>query len=242
MTYTQPLTFFCILLIAAGLICLRRGGRPWLAFLGLLSLFLLSWPPIDQLLCWPLEAGYPVEPHPNGAVQAIVVLSSSVDPPRHERRYPVPDRDTWRRCEHGAWLHKNWQAVPVLASGGVQQRGHTALSSVMRDLLVRAGVPASQILTEDRSRSTHENALYSAAILRERGLTRIALVVEAYAMPRAAAAFRREGIDVVPAPSSFRTSGRFFDELLPSWKALERNEGTLHEVLGLAWYKLKGWI
>jgi uncharacterized SAM-binding protein YcdF (DUF218 family) len=165
-----------------------------------------------------------------------------VEPANKYRPYSLPDKETYGRCERAAWLYKHWQSVPVLASGGSQNPIEQPLSTTMRGLLIRAGVPDTQILTEDNSRSTHENAAYSAGILRKRGITKIALVVEAFAMPRAAAAFRREGLNVVPAPCTFRDFGPLRDELIPTWRALERNEGTLHEVLGLAWYRFRGWI
>jgi uncharacterized SAM-binding protein YcdF (DUF218 family) len=112
----------------------------------------------------------------------------------------------------------------------------------MRDLLRRAGVADDMIWTEAQSRSTHENAVYGARILRGHGWNRIALVVDGQSMPRAAACFRREGFDVTPAPVELRTWGPLSEELLPSWKAIRRNEITLHELLGLAWYRLRGWI
>jgi uncharacterized SAM-binding protein YcdF (DUF218 family) len=112
----------------------------------------------------------------------------------------------------------------------------------MREILLGNGVPANMIWTEDLSESTHENALYTAAILRQRGISRVALVVDAVRMPRAAACLQRLGIDVAPAPSDFRTFGPRRDELLPSWKAIQRNESTLHESVGLLWYRLRGWI
>lgn len=241
MTYTQPLTLLCLIIISIGLIRQRRSKHSALPAAGVITLFLLTWPPIAWLISLPLESKYSVQPFPSGDVQAIVVLSSSVDPPRYERPYPIPDRDGYRRCEHAAWLYKHWQSVPVLASGGSMGAGRQPLSVMMRELLVRAGVPDYKIITEDRSRSTHENAVYSAEILRKRGITSIALVVEAFAMPRAAAAFGHEGMNVVPAPSSFRHFDPVRDEWIPSWKAMERNEGTLHEMLGLVWYRVRGW-
>jgi uncharacterized SAM-binding protein YcdF (DUF218 family) len=112
----------------------------------------------------------------------------------------------------------------------------------MRELLLEEGVPEHMIWTEDRSHSTHQNALYGAAILRQHGVQNIALVVEARSMPRAAACFRKEGLTVIPAPNDFRTWGPLRDELVPNWKALRRNEITLHEMVGMAWYRLRGWI
>jgi len=173
---------------------------------------------------------------PPAGLQAIVVLGSTVEPPHYERPYPVPDVETFRRCEHAAWIYRRWGPLPVLACEGRQR------SALMRELLRRGGVPDDMIWLEDRSRSTHENATYGASILREHGIGRIALVVETESMPRASACFRKEGIDVTAAPSEFRTLGPWNEELLPSWQAIRRNEITTHEALGLLWYKLRGWI
>lgn len=115
-------------------------------------------------------------------------------------------------------------------------------SATMRRLLERAGVPDSMVWTEDRSRSTHENAAYGAQILRERGIGQIILVAEAQDMLRAERCFRKEGLIVAPAPFAFRRFGSASEELIPSWKAVDRNERTLHETLGLGWYWLRGWI
>jgi uncharacterized SAM-binding protein YcdF (DUF218 family) len=112
----------------------------------------------------------------------------------------------------------------------------------MRELLRRAGVRDDLIWVEEQSQSTHGNAVHGARILREHSLKRIALVVDALSMPRAAACFRKEGLEVAPAPCDLRMWGPFREEILPSWKSIRRNEITLHEWLGLAWYRLRGWI
>jgi uncharacterized SAM-binding protein YcdF (DUF218 family) len=98
------------------------------------------------------------------------------------------------------------------------------------------------IWTEENSRNTYENALFGSRILREHGVHRVALVVDAQSMPRARACFRKQGIDAIPAPSHFREFGTSWQEFLPTWKAIRRNEGTLHESLGLLWYWLRGYV
>jgi uncharacterized SAM-binding protein YcdF (DUF218 family) len=208
--------------------------------------FLLAWPPIDWLVSRPLEIWYPVRPYPPASADAIVVLSAGIDTPHYERPYYLPDQETHSRCLFAAWLHRNWKQVPVLACGGIHVRrsggAEDGFAKAMRQELVEAGVPDSSIWMEDRSRTTYENALYGAEILRTHGVSRIALVVEAQSMLRAAACFRKQGIDVVPAPSDFRQWGPLSQEALLSWRSIRRNEIELHETLGLAWYKLHGWI
>jgi uncharacterized SAM-binding protein YcdF (DUF218 family) len=242
MTYIQPLMLVFLVVALAGLAPLRHCKRALAPILAVIGLLFVSWPPVDWLLSRPLEARYPIRPFPSEPAQAIVVLSSSINPPKYERPYALPDKATYQRCEYAAWLHKNWQPLPVLACGGPGVRSEYAVAATMRQLLQRAGVPDAMIWTEERSRSTHENAVFGVEILRKRGISRIALVVEAQAMLRAEACFRKEGIVVVPAPCEFRQFDFQLEEFIPSWRAINGNEGTLHEAAGLGWYWLRGWI
>jgi len=113
---------------------------------------------------------------------------------------------------------------------------------VMRDIVLKNGVAENLAWVEEQSASTRENAFYSARILRQHGIARVALVVDATSMPRAAACLRKFGMEVVPAPSSFYQLGPQPKDLLPGWKPIRQNEDTLHELLGLVWYKSRGWI
>jgi uncharacterized SAM-binding protein YcdF (DUF218 family) len=241
MTYTEPLILTFLIVALVGLARLWRCRGSWLLIVGVGGILLISWPPVDWLVSRPLEARYPIRPLPSGPAEAIVVLSSAVSPPISQRPYSLPDRYTYERCEFAAWLHQHWRPVPVMACGGPRSGSQQAPSVTMRQLLQRAGVPELMIWTEERSRSTYENALFGAQILRKHGIVRIVLVVEAQCMPRAEACFRKQGIMVVAAPSEFREFEPGLGEFLPSWKAISRNENALHEVLGLAWYHFRGW-
>jgi uncharacterized SAM-binding protein YcdF (DUF218 family) len=112
----------------------------------------------------------------------------------------------------------------------------------MRDLLLRAGVPNEMIWIENQSRSTHENAVFSSLILQRQAVRRVVLVVDARSMFRAAACLRRAGIEVVAAPSRFRYLSATLEDWIPGWRAVQGNEITLHETVGLLWYRLRGWI
>ncbi len=241
MTYTEPLLTIFLAVAFAGWFRRRERDGAALVLVGLSGLFLLTWPPADWVFSRPLQRWYPVRPVRSLDVQAIVVFSSAVSGPVWERPYPLPDEETYRRCRYAAWLYGHVRAVPVVASGG-GARGVPPFAWTMRSLLEEAGVPSSAIRVDDQSHSTHENAVFTARILREHGIRSVALVVDANSMPRAAASLRKAGISVVPAPSEFRQFGRLGEELLPSWKAVRRNEATLHEIGGLAWYWLRGWI
>lgn len=240
MTYVEPLLLLCIAIALAGL-AIRSPKGKLVALSGVLALFLISWPPIDWLLAKPLEAAYPVRPFtPPPGLQAVVVLGGSIRHAEYERPYAIPDYQTFKRCKHAAWIAKRWGPLPILACQGTQMGA--GVKDTMRNELLSEGIPENMIWTEERSGSTRYNAVFGAEILHAHGIKKIALVVDGQSMPRAVACFRKEGFDVTPAPSELRTWGPLEAELLPSWKAIQRNEITLHEALGLLWYRLRGWI
>jgi uncharacterized SAM-binding protein YcdF (DUF218 family) len=243
-SYVHPLILGFGLLAGLGLLRIRRCPRKGLLITGIFGMVLMSWPPVDWLLSRPLERPYQTGSlSQSPAPEAIVVFGSSVNPPSEETPYPVPDYDTFLRCEHAAWLHNRWPSLPVLASGGGGRWPRPPVAVAMRTLLGRAGVPLNLIWTEERSVSTYQNALFASQALRKQAITKVALVVDASSMTRAAACLRKQGIQVLPAPCDFRVFGRpYLDEFIPNWKALRRNERTLHEMVGLAWYWALGRI
>jgi len=180
-------------------------------------------------------------PIPYESAEAIVILAGAVHSPTPTQPYTFAGQDTYRRLRHGVWLFKHWKSVPILVCGG--SFGQWAPAAVtMQHVLESEGVPADLILVEDHSISTHESAKYGSDILRKRGISRVALVVEASSMPRAAASFRKAGIAVIPAPIRFTELDFNIMDVLPNWGAIALNGETVHELAGLVWYRLRGWI
>jgi uncharacterized SAM-binding protein YcdF (DUF218 family) len=238
--YIQPFFAFLVIATLAGVAAWGKKPRPWFVLVCAVGLFVFTLRPAARAGVWFLEAGYSTQPPGDHAVQAIVVLSSSVLPPEAPRETAIPGSDTYERCAYAAWLYQHWTAVPVLASGGGRLK--TPYSLAMREVMEHQGVPPDMIWTEETSRNTYENALYSARILRQKGIRKVALVTEAYHMSRAEQSFRKQGIEVVPAPCGFRKFHGTLDEYIPDWQAVSWNEDTLHEAFGLLWYRIRGRI
>ena len=89
--------------------------------------------------------------------------------------------------------------------------------------------------TEAESRDTSGNARLLAPLLQQGGVQRIALVTDAWHMPRSVAAFEREGLRVTPAPMAFVLPvERGLLEWMPSARGLLASRQVLRECLGLA--------
>ncbi len=102
---------------------------------------------------------------------AIVVLGGGISPVPLD--WPYPDLGKGAdRLWHAARIYKASKASLVIISGGrlpwLGER--TAEAEAMRQFLTDLGVPADDVLLENRSRSTRENAIYSEKLLQEHGL------------------------------------------------------------------------
>jgi uncharacterized SAM-binding protein YcdF (DUF218 family) len=245
--YVQPLYTVLLLLAFAGLIrCWRQDKtrKPILLTAALLGLFLISWPPFVSLLLLPFELPFPPQFDRSSDAEAIVVLSGGVlwSPGVPHNRVA---NDTLLRCQYAASLHNHWRPLPLLMTGGGSQPDPETppYALLMRDVLIKEGVQDSLIWTETKSRTTHENAEYSAQVLRQKGITKIVLVTDAYHMRRAAMSFRKQGFIVVPAACGHRILGQIdLANLTPGWESISYTEDLLHETVGLVWYKIHGWI
>lgn len=130
--------------------------------------------------------------------------------------------------------------LPLLVTGGPVSRDPPVPIAALMAASAREdfGVPVRWV--EPRARDTRENAALSAPLLREEGIGTVWLVTHAWHMPRAAAAFAREGIAVHPAPvppGAVPTLSP--DAFVPSARAALESWYALREWIGLAAYRLR---
>lgn len=245
-----PLVPLAFLMLVAGLVWARpwRGrGSALLLLSGLLALFLGCWPPVAWLACWSLERDFPARQTPPGDAQAIVVLAGGIYSGSPAPPEPVLGIDTYRRCQYAAWLYRNWKPLPVVVSGGpaeIAPGWRVIAANWMQRALVAAGVPAAALWTETSSTSTFENAVRTARLLAEKHVRRIVLVTEAFHMGRAAACFRKQGLEVVPAACGHRAAlfqARDPHYYLPSARSAILVQICLREWLSRLWYKARSY-
>jgi uncharacterized SAM-binding protein YcdF (DUF218 family) len=90
--------------------------------------------------------------------------------------------------------HAGLAPLLVLSGGGRQA---VPEAEVMRHLALAAGVPASALLLESRSRTTLENVTETAKLLGRGEWTGVVLVTDGYHALRARLLFRMAGVRVV---------------------------------------------
>ena len=218
--------------------------RRWALGLGsaaLVWLWLWSLPVASNWLIGQVEARYPVvavQALPEA--QAIVVLGGAMRAATLAQ--PLPGLgDASDRVWHAARLYHAGKAPLLVLSGGTDPHVNlTSEAEAMRVLLHDLGVPDSAMLLEGNSRTTQENARFTADLLRQRGIDHILLVTSALHMSRAASHFEAVGLRVTPAATDHEVnpapgvlgwlpeagaldkSGRGLKELVGAWVGVEK--------------------
>lgn len=169
---------------------------------------------------------------------AIIVLGAG-----RERGDPAwgadqPTGVALERERYAARLAKA-SGLPILTSGGLHYGTPPSEARLMADSLRDDfGVPVRW--QEERSRTTWENAQFSAEVLLPEGVKRVVVVTQAWHMPRAVWSFQKAGFEVVPAPMGF-LGGDNAEPLggwMPEFKAIWRSGQLLNEAVGQIGYSL----
>lgn len=209
-------------LVAASFILLWVCSTQWLA----------------DVLLRSLEPAFALDPASTAPAQVIVVLGGGRYRGAPEYGGDTVSEATLVRARYGAYLHRTLDK-PLLVSGGNPDGGTVAEAQAMKSLLENEfKVPVAWM--ETRSNTTFDQAREVMAILGPLGMRRIYLITHAWHMPRSQAVFEQAGFDVVPASTSFVSRRDLtLRNFVPSAPALRDTNYYVHEILGLAWYRIK---
>jgi uncharacterized SAM-binding protein YcdF (DUF218 family) len=230
-------------------ILLVLGGRAWLKKNRMLSviytcigiaLWMTSSGLTANLLMRGLESGISMGTIPQSDV--IIMLGGGVYSQSPDMTgLGAPTGSTLERLVTAARLHRR-TGIPILLSGG-PVFAHTASSArIGARFLMDLGIEPQNLIIEDQSRDTYENALYSAQICRQRGFQKPMLLTSASHIRRSLLSFKAVGLEVTPYPCGSTTwpgQKLHWDDFLPSYHGLATVGAALHEWIGLFYYKIR---
>jgi uncharacterized SAM-binding protein YcdF (DUF218 family) len=245
--YVTPsqLIIFTLFVLFLAVFVLWRGARMMCAVVGLAFFWLLAagWLTAPLLAC--MQNGALRYPPPRfGERTVIVVLGAGT---RYDAQgMLVPKHDAMQRIATAASLYARCKQearhCQVVVSGGNPQEHEAAEADNYAPYLLRAHVARDDLVLENKSRTTYENAQYVARILRNERYDSLMLVTSAYHMPRALLDFRRFALMPAPVASSARVVQR---GVVPHWKNLVAANIALHELIGMVQfyvYRAVGWF
>jgi uncharacterized SAM-binding protein YcdF (DUF218 family) len=190
------------------------AARRWMTG-ALLALFLIGWMPLGDLLIAPLEDRFPRPDLTGATIDGLVVLGGAEDAHVANARKVIAVSEAAGRYIEAAALALRFPKARLLFSGGGD-----ALDSAIEPETVSAarifaalGIPRERITFEDKSRTTWENAQFSASLIAQK-----------------------------PYPVDYRTTGResLFRLNASPTDGLRRFDGVVREYPGLLVYWLTG--
>ena len=150
--------------------------------------------------------------------------------------------DATNRLVMGLRLHKAL-GLPIILSAGKVFSYSASEADIAYRLLKASGVEEKYLIKENRSRNTAGNATFTKEICEKQKYDKVILVTSAYHMPRSVALFKREGMNVIPYPTDYKT---YKNPVLnafsftPSAGCLYYTSSAVKEYLGLLAVKM-GW-
>ena len=160
---------------------------------------LVSWLILAAVLLavWLVVTGLGATPRP---ADVAIVFGNTVE------RTGKPSARLRARLVAARDLYASKLVRKIIVTGGLGREGFDE-SDVMRDWLVRAGVPAADIHEDSEGLNTAQSCANAHAYMTAQGLSTADVVTQYFHVARACLACRRAGIRVVGA-----TSPRFFEQ------------------------------
>ena len=238
---------FELLVIAFVLLWWRkRKSAMFFIVTAMTVLWLSSTPIVANTVLGKLERQFPA--FPLSAIpesKCLVVLGGALEPVRPPR-VDVNLLDSVDRISKTASLYRAGKAKTVIISGGNQPWAPNMKTeaAATRTLLVEWGVANEDIIVEESSRNTYENAFNSMVLLREAGCRMPLLVTSAAHMPRAVASFERMSVDVFAVSVDVRAVKLMrmtVMDFVPDIGALNMTTNAMREWVGKKIYEFRGW-
>ena len=250
--FLSPYTWTLVLLAAAVPWRTRRldrarsrRGRIY-GMLGFALILVASSAPVANALLWNLEHATTSSYRDDVIYDAVVLLGGVVDEEVSAVSGQPSYNDNVERVIMTHRLVRDGKARVVIVSGGTENATYSATSesAMLARQLEDWGLAKERIVLEDRAMNTHENAVYTQKIARERGFERVLIVTSAFHMLRAEECFAAVGMKVDTFAVDYRghaRGGRRLSDWLPRASALALTSSMAREMFGRLVYRAQGY-
>lgn len=248
---------FITLAMAMGLVLLLARSRDRVVKSVYIASFLLYyffsiWP-VANFFLFSLEGKYPPASQlvDFRDIEAIVVLAGDASRRGGLRSRAELNEASWRRLWYGVELYDELQGgVPIFFIGESDDELARGLdgASLVAKVNNRWGIPNEHFLVDQTPGNTYTSGLVVQKILDEKFpgkiKHKIVLVTSAWHMPRAAAVFKKLRFEVIIKPCDWHVGSLNLSpwSFFPNQEALSALTLALREWLGIAAYKINGYI
>ncbi len=241
--YVTPikLVLFTLLLLFFALFALWRRRRVQIAVLTVI----LAWACGSGWFAGPLlnlaQQGFDQTITPDFAPKTdIVLMGGGTD---REGTGLIPKADSIPRIAAAAKLYRECRAsgasCRLILSGGDPQNHGQAEADNYAPYVLAQGVAPGDLIRENQSLNTYQNARNVAAILGDAHDSDLIVITSAYHMRRSLAAFDAFGYRPQAYVSDVRHNSV---TLLPRFRSFENSELAAHELVGMARFEVYRWL
>ena len=242
----QPGNLLLLCLLAGVIFFLASRGRRGRILVGLAALgfLLLAVAPIGPAMLLVLEQRLPRPAALPERIDGILVLGGAVEPALSLSYGETVFNSAVARVLAGIALARRYPEAKLALIGGEGAFVPVGLAESRATLgfVIEQGIVPERVILEERSRSTHENAVYAKELIRPAPGTAWILITSAYHMPRAVASFDAVAWPVVPYPVDYKIDPQ--TGLRANFNLLDGLGATTlagKEWAGLLGYRLMGW-
>lgn len=238
----NPADLVLILLCLGGILLWtpwRRAGRRLATLTILAGLAMATLPMVSE---WPLvvlENRFPAEPALPERVDGVITLGGIVDQYVSKARAQTSVGPGAERLTEFAALARRYPAARLVFTGGSGRLFSQELKEAdyLRPLLDELGLAGRDVIFENQSRNTYENALFSKRLVNPAPDEVWVIVTSAAHTPRSIGAFREVGWNVIAKPVDYATTGEFDAALQFNFgRGMGHTHRWLHEWFGLFFY------
>jgi uncharacterized SAM-binding protein YcdF (DUF218 family) len=201
----------------------------------------VSFIPFGNMLIFPLENKFKVNPKLPTKIDGIIVLSGAVNAKPSILKNQVQVNEQVERDLFFMKLARKYPDAKLVYSGGSSSLTHQAFKGAYagKMLLENQSFDTSRVIFEGKSRNTYESALNLKELINPKKKENWILITTAWHMPRAVGVFKKVDFNVIAYPVDFWTTEEtLYDINFDFTSHLSKLEVGFKEWLGLFAYKI----
>ncbi|GKU31653.1 YdcF family protein [Clostridium folliculivorans] len=227
---------FIILLVVLGVLQYRREKKiPKLALLVSALIYISSIPLTANFIIHSLEYKFNPSSKLDGDVIVMLGGGAILSSPDISGIGSLSGSSANRLLTTARLYNKT--KLPIIISGGSVYGESGSEAEIAKRQLIDLGINEKDIIAEDKSRTTTENAIYTSRIMKEHHFSKPILVTSAFHMDRSIMNFTAANIkNVIPYSADYFTNTRLtigFKSFVPNANSFDTIVIALHEYLGM---------
>ncbi|GKU27241.1 hypothetical protein CFOLD11_40680 [Clostridium folliculivorans] len=236
-----PGCFILLLIIWAALQYRREKKIPKLVLIVAALIYITSIPLTANFLIHSLEYKFNPPSKLNGDVIVMLGGGATLSSPDISGIGSLSGSSANRLLTTSRLYNKT--KLPIIISGGSVYGESGSEAEIAKRQLIDLGINEKDIIAEDKSRTTTENAIYTSKIMKENNFSKPILVTSAFHMDRSIMNFTIANIkNTLPYPADYFTNTKLtigLRSFIPNASSFDTTVIALHEYLGMLQLSIK---